>query len=35
MRQLFATFYRTQNVKTEQELCYHAEYLSVKQIREI
>lgn len=30
MRQLFATSYRTQNVKKEQKLCYHAEYLSVK-----
>ena len=30
MRQLFATSYRTQNVKREQELCYHTEYLSVK-----
>ena len=30
MRQLFATSYRIQNVKREQKLCYHAEYLSVK-----
>ncbi len=30
MRQPFVASYRTQNVKTEQELCYHAEYLSVK-----
>ena len=30
MRQPFVASYRTQNVKREQELCYHAEYLSVK-----